>query len=118
MVVDSLRVYDSEEIYTDCTVQILHNSITGEASLGWSINPEIKPGKWRSVDEKPEPEECYLVLWKFNEPTLPSEMDIYYAIVWFDKYGWHTDEDIPQADELGGAEVLFWMPLPEKQRIM
>ena len=31
-------VYDVEEIYEDCTVQILRNSITGRTSIGWWEN--------------------------------------------------------------------------------
>ena len=32
------NLYDIEEIYPDCTVQILKNSITGEVSVGWWPN--------------------------------------------------------------------------------
>lgn len=28
-------LYDTEEIYYNCTVQILSNSVTGECSVGW-----------------------------------------------------------------------------------
>lgn len=31
-------VFDIEELYPNCTVQILKNSITGEMSLGWWQN--------------------------------------------------------------------------------
>ena len=31
----SLNVYDEEEIYENCTVQVLRNSITGDVSVGW-----------------------------------------------------------------------------------
>lgn len=30
--------FDEEEIHTDCTVQILRNSRTGEISVGWWKN--------------------------------------------------------------------------------
>ena len=30
--------YDEEETHTNCTVQILRNSITGETSIGWWEN--------------------------------------------------------------------------------
>ena len=32
------NIYDEEEIYTNCTVQIWKNSITGEISIGWWKN--------------------------------------------------------------------------------
>jgi hypothetical protein len=32
------NVFDIEEIYSDCTVQILKNSTTGEISVGWWKN--------------------------------------------------------------------------------
>lgn len=31
----SVSVFDEEEIYENCTVQVLKNSITGEVSIGW-----------------------------------------------------------------------------------
>lgn len=33
--VDSIAMFDHEEIYENCTVQILTNSVTGEVSVGW-----------------------------------------------------------------------------------
>ena len=32
------NIFDQEEIYPDCTVQVLRNSITGEVSVGWWEN--------------------------------------------------------------------------------
>ena len=32
------NVFDKETTYTDCTVQILENSVTGETSVGWWRN--------------------------------------------------------------------------------
>jgi len=32
------NLFDKEEIYTDCTVQVLTNTITGEVSVGWWPN--------------------------------------------------------------------------------
>lgn len=29
------NIYDQEEIHHGCTVQILHNSVTGDVSVGW-----------------------------------------------------------------------------------
>ena len=34
------NIYDEEEVYYDCTVQVLRNSITGEISVGWFRNDE------------------------------------------------------------------------------
>lgn len=34
----SCNLYDKETIYTDCTVQVLENSVTGEVSVGWWEN--------------------------------------------------------------------------------
>ena len=31
-------VFDQEEIYPNCTVQVLTNSVTGEVSVGWWRN--------------------------------------------------------------------------------
>lgn len=33
--IDSIGVYDKEEIIENCTVQILTNTVTGEVSVGW-----------------------------------------------------------------------------------
>ena len=33
-------IFDREEIFTDCTVQVLTNSLTGEQSVGWWPNKE------------------------------------------------------------------------------
>lgn len=33
-----LSFYDTEEIYPDCTVQVLSNSKTGDMSVGWWRN--------------------------------------------------------------------------------
>lgn len=32
------NLFDQEEIHTNCTVQILRNSVTGEVSVGWWPN--------------------------------------------------------------------------------
>lgn len=32
------NVFDKETTYTNCTVQILENSVTGETSVGWWRN--------------------------------------------------------------------------------
>lgn len=119
MVADSVNVYDREQLFTDCTIQILSNSITGQSSLGWKINEELRPGRWHSMDEEPPRENCYIVLWKPLEKKYQSRGKLFYEMVWYDEEGvWHVDEDIPQAEPLGGCEILFWMPLPEKPEVM
>lgn len=35
---DSVSIFDEEEIHTNCTVQILRNSVTGDVSVGWWRN--------------------------------------------------------------------------------
>ena len=34
------NIFDKEEIYPNCTVQILTNTVTGEVSVGWWKNPK------------------------------------------------------------------------------
>ena len=36
----SMNVFDQEDIYPDCTVQVLTNTVTGETSVGWWRNDE------------------------------------------------------------------------------
>lgn len=36
--VNDVDIYDQEEIYTNCTVQVLRNSVTGKVSVGWWKN--------------------------------------------------------------------------------
>ena len=33
-------IYDKEEIFENCTVQVLTNTVTGETSVGWWRNEE------------------------------------------------------------------------------
>ena len=33
-----INIYDKEEIYPNCTVQVLTNTVTGDVSVGWRIN--------------------------------------------------------------------------------
>ena len=35
---DEINMFDDEEIYTDCTVQVWKNTATGETSVGWWQN--------------------------------------------------------------------------------
>lgn len=36
-------IFDKEETFTDCTVQVLTNTVTGEVSVGWwkNDNPPV-----------------------------------------------------------------------------
>lgn len=34
------NIFDQREVYTNCTVQVLTNSVTGEVSVGWWRNEE------------------------------------------------------------------------------
>ena len=36
----TISIYDECEIHTNCTVEILRNSVTGEISIGWWENEE------------------------------------------------------------------------------
>lgn len=40
------NLFDKEELFTDCTVQVLTNTVTGEVSVGWwpNDNPPIEIG--------------------------------------------------------------------------
>lgn len=35
-----MTIYDQEEIYPNCTVQVLTNTVTGDVSVGWWPNEE------------------------------------------------------------------------------
>ena len=110
-----VNVFDREEIYKDCTVQILRSTLSGKMSVGWHVNEEIRPGRWRSVDEQPPLDDCYIVLWRCREPDVPHDRRTFYEICYIDENGrWNTADDIPQAEDEGGAEILYWMPLPER----
>ena len=34
------NIFDKEETFTNCTVQVLTNTVTGETSVGWWENAE------------------------------------------------------------------------------
>ena len=46
------NVFDKEEIYRDCTVQVLTNTVTGEVSVGWwqNDNPPMGMGDFDDGD--------------------------------------------------------------------
>lgn len=117
--VDEVNIYDKEELHTDCTVQILRNSITGQWSFGWWPNKEPKHGRWMSAEaDPPKEDDVYIVLWKAKEPEYPSDKKLYYETCGYLNGQWLTEMDIPQADVCGGAEVVFWMFLPEMPEVM
>ena len=39
-----MDVYDQEEIYENCTVQVLTNTVTGKVSIGWWRNDIYEAG--------------------------------------------------------------------------
>jgi hypothetical protein len=46
--------FDQEEIYTNCTVQVLTNSITGEVSIGWwqnDISDDRTKDYWEGTED-------------------------------------------------------------------
>ena len=44
------NLFDKVNIYTNCTVEILENSITGEISIGWYRTPATEHYDEGSVD--------------------------------------------------------------------
>ena len=36
--IEEINFFDTEEVYENCTVQVLSNSITGNVSVGWWKN--------------------------------------------------------------------------------
>lgn len=52
MTVES-NLFDKEEIYPDCTVQVLTNTLTGETSVGWW--PNDNPPRVASDRQKETP---------------------------------------------------------------
>ena len=117
--VDEVNIYDKEELHTDCTVQILRNSITGQWSFGWWPNKEPKHGRWMSAKDDPPPaDDVYIVLWMENEHDYHYNKKLYYETCGYLNGQWLTEMDIPQAEVCGGAEVVFWMFLPEMPEVM
>lgn len=35
-----VAIYDKEELYNNCVVQVLTNTVTGDVSVGWWVNEE------------------------------------------------------------------------------
>jgi len=66
--------------------------------------------EWISMEDRlPEQPDEYLVLWTHK---IGRTARLFYAILEYEGDGNWVD-DIPQAEPFGGAEVLYWMPLPE-----
>lgn len=97
------NIFDEEELHTNCTVQILHNSVTGEYSVGWWENHD-----WVKVDYD-------------NPETLPdTNEDILYAAFGVTGEGEYRGFDgyhhVWKMYAVGGThwddEVTYWRPLP------
>ena len=54
--IESISIYDREEIHHNCTVQILHNTITGMTEIGWW--PEGRFEDQTGEDEEEEEEDA------------------------------------------------------------
>lgn len=71
--------------------------------------------RWIPVsDHLPEQQDEYLVLWKSKNPSWNKRnKHLFYEVLEFDLDVGNWVDDIPQAEPFGGAEVLYWMELPE-----
>lgn len=47
----TVNLYDEMETYTDCTVQLLRNSVTGKVSVGWWPNDRPPEGHDNGADD-------------------------------------------------------------------
>lgn len=73
----SYNIYDKEEIYTDCTVQVWSNTITGDTSFGWIEN------EWISVKDHLPPAYTDVLVYD-------TKRDIMYQD-YYDGYGFKED---------------------------
>ena len=48
------NIFDKEEIFPDCTVQVLTNTVTGEVSVAWWPNdsPPVELGSMNEEEEE------------------------------------------------------------------
>ena len=60
----------------------------------------------------------YIVLWRARDPQFPPDRAVFYAMCDLIDGEWDAETDIPQSLPVGGAEILFWMTLPEKPEVM
>lgn len=114
-----INVFNKEELFTDCTVQVLVNTFTGEKSVGWWENPKPKYGRWHSVLEDGLPRKIgfYIVLWRgVSDYEYEPEPEFYYGMVWFNGARWCVKEFLPSAERFDGADILWWMALPDKPK--
>lgn len=85
----SYNIYNKEEIYTDCTVQVWSNTITGDGSVGWWEN------RWIPVQKARPPTYTDLLTWDGHN----------ILIDYFDGYGFGL-----------ANEVTHWRLLPQPPR--
>ena len=45
------NIFDKREVFTDCTVEVLTNTVTGEVSVGWWQNSNPPAGMILEDDE-------------------------------------------------------------------
>jgi hypothetical protein len=88
------NIYDKEEIYTDCTVQVWSNTITGDSSVGWMKN------EWISVKDRLPSSYQLVLVWDGED----------ISINFFDGYGFGFDTIE------GEPEVTHWRELPPPPR--
>lgn len=95
--------FDEEELHTDCTVQILRNTVTGEISVGWWENggkmAKLMNGL-RSAVVKNDLTDAVLS-WLFIEP------DEFGFLAPQDRYGFHYLPGGAGREELGQLKALW-----------
>lgn len=115
-----INVYNREDRYPDCTVQVLTNTFTGQTSVGWWQNEKPHTGHWHCIllDGLPKEHGNYIVLWiGLSDYEYDPEPDTMYGMVWFNgKQWWMVNDSIPEAEEYGGADIIWWMEVPDKPR--
>lgn len=88
------NIYDKEEIYTDCTVQVWSNTITGDSSVGWMEN------EWISVSNRLPSAYQLVLVWNGED----------ISIDFFDGYGFLYDTIGDEPD------ITHWRELPRPPR--
>lgn len=96
------NIFDKEEIYNDCTVQILSNSITGEESIGWWKNEG-----WHKIEKGDSVP--YLPLVAFSKENNQQMIGLVYwdedcdcfvcdyeGILMFDVTHWRYPAEVPE----------------------
>lgn len=100
----NMNIFDKEEIYDDCTVQVLSNSITGEESVGWWKNEG-----WHKIDKNNIPEGTVVAFSKENNQQMigivywDEDCDCficdYEGILMFDVTHWRNQFMPPEDEE-------------------